>query len=262
MVTAYTIYCDASGQPSEGDAIFVSGYGSTADNWLRFEERWNVLLRQYHIQPPFHMNEFAPGAGQYASWKGDKEARKKFFEKAIKVIKTNINKSFSVGVSVNDLKRMQTEYEVGDGIDNDTPYTFCAVLIYHQVKAWWKNLRGNPLDSIEFFFEQGDKDQNRFLNRLRGLYPTIEDPIFRKKDRCVPFQASDMLAWEHHRHALYGKLRSRGSYAELRKQIPHDRSWMYYDWAQLLRLCEKGRFPKRPESDLRSLTSRREHSIK
>ncbi len=246
MVTPYTVYCDASGHSQEGEILFVSGYGSTTFKWLRFERQWNALLQRYQIQPPFHMKEFAPGVGQYESWKHDQEKRKRFLTEAISIIKTNTNKSFSVGVSVNDLHRMQREYDLPDGINQDTPYTWCAVLIYHQVKAWLQRHDG-PRDPIELVFEHGDKDQGHFLTRVRRLYPTLNDPIIRKKSECVPFQAADMLAWEHRRHVLHGEVRVRGSYAKLRKQIPHDRSWMYYDWEQLSHLCEKRPFPKRAD---------------
>ena len=179
-ITPYTIYCDASGQPNDGEVLFVSGYGSSASKWSRFETQWNALLKKYRITPPFHMNEFAPGVGQYQSWKQDVDARKQFFTDAINVVKVNTNKSFSVGVPINDFKRMQTEYELPDGIGQDTPYSFCSIMIYHQVKAWLLRHDG-ARDPIEIVFEHGDKDQGHLVKRIKQLYPKLDPPIFKRK---------------------------------------------------------------------------------
>ena len=65
IMRTQAIYCDVSGQANPGDIICVSGLGSTASKWLKFEKRWNDLLGKYEIVPPFHMTDFANGSGQY-----------------------------------------------------------------------------------------------------------------------------------------------------------------------------------------------------
>ena len=250
MARAYTVYCDASGQPSDGDVLFVSGFGSTASKWLRFGERWNNLLRAYDIHPPFHMNEFAPGVGQFASWKQDKARRNQFFQQVIKILKISTLKSFSVGVAVSDLRRFQQDYQLPDNSNGDSPYTFCGVLLYKQVNNWAQR-HGEPTDTLQIIFEHGDKDQGQFVMRLRELFPGLDDPIFKRKSDCVPFQAADILAWEHHRHVLHGAQRVRESYAELRKHIPRDRSWMFFDQYQFSHIRSKRPLPRRVESRFR-----------
>ena len=99
MATVYTAYFDASGNPSDSSALFVAGFISTGRKWSRFEQQGNVLLQEYDIKPPFHMKEFAPGAGQYESWKSDRGNREKFMADAVRTIRTNINKSYSYFVS-------------------------------------------------------------------------------------------------------------------------------------------------------------------
>lgn len=70
-MATFAAYFDASGHPDSGTALFVSGFVSSEKKWLLFEQEWAALLAGYRITPPFHMKEFAPGAGQYAAWKDD-----------------------------------------------------------------------------------------------------------------------------------------------------------------------------------------------
>src|SRR6266852_3977900 len=83
MASWYGAYFDASGHPDDSESLFVSGFVSTGEKWLKFEQEWNSLLSGYGIVAPFHMKEFAPGVGQYASWKDDKHRRAELLEKAI-----------------------------------------------------------------------------------------------------------------------------------------------------------------------------------
>ncbi len=260
MVTAYTIYGDASGNSVPGDIFCVAGFGSTAQKWIRFEQQWNVLLKRYDIPAPFHMTDFANGGGKYKHWRQNHGAQEaQFFVEAIKLLKRNVNKSFGVGVAIDDLKCMQATYQLPDDINNDSPYAWCTLLFYHQVSAWFRKQHG-PSDTIEVIFERGDMGQPAFPNRLRKLYPKLELPIFRDKS-CAPLQAADMLAWEFRKDIRTRQLPSptRESFVGMFHQIPHH--WQYCTLGDLSRICENHGFPKRSDSDVRPLTSRRKHSV-
>ncbi len=241
MVTAYTVYFDASGHPDDRGIFCVSGLGSTTRKWLRFETQWNALLKKYGIAPPFHMTDFANCVGQYR--KLDQNKRNEFHAQAIKVMKINANKSFSVGVAVAEFKQIQTEYQVPD----DPPYSWCALLACRHASRWLQR-NGRPFDTVQFVFEDGDKHRGRFLNRWKELFPRLNPPKFLSKLECVPLQAADMLAWELRRFVLdkqSSKPLPRRSYAEMWQQIPHD--WNYYPLGDLLRFCEQQGFPRRVE---------------
>ena len=96
-MTMSTAYFDASGSPAGTSVLFVSGFVASTDKWLRFEAEWAALLDEFNIKGSFHMREFAPGVGQYASWKNDLDKRIEFLGSAIRMIKRRTNKSFSSG---------------------------------------------------------------------------------------------------------------------------------------------------------------------
>jgi len=67
-VPALTAYFDASGTEHSGTELVVSGFVSTVKKWKGFEREWRALLDDAGI-PYFHMKEFAPSTGIFASWK-------------------------------------------------------------------------------------------------------------------------------------------------------------------------------------------------
>jgi hypothetical protein len=131
-----------------------------------------------------------------------------------------------------------------------SPYAWCALGVCLQVMEWMERNLGEH-DPVEFIFEEGDKDQSKFLKRFKELSPGADPPIFRKKAHCIPFQIADFLAWEHRRFILDKQSRrrpTRGSYVALLEQIPHDVSWSIWHWDNLERTCKRRGYPKRNAS--------------
>ena len=111
VATGCTAYFDASGHPDAKVGAFLSsGFVSTDEKWLRFEEGWLALLDEYGISNPFHMAEFASGVGQYRSWAHDTAHRSEFYAKATRLLKRWTNKGFSQGIYLPDFDRMHREY--------------------------------------------------------------------------------------------------------------------------------------------------------
>jgi len=250
MAKAYVVYGDTSGQGQSGDLLCVTGVASTTSRWLKFETRWLTLLNEYGITPPFHMTDFANGAGQYAGFRSGEKDPSAFLSKAIKVIHLSTNKCFAVSVAVDDLRDIQRIYDLPDGMNGDHPYHWCTLILYQQIKKWLEQHTGRH-DRIGVVFESGDFGQRAFPQRLQELYPTIEPPDFAGKP-LAPLQAADLLAYEFRKGVIY---RSKGrivrtSFSEILRRLPMD--WKYYSRQHLLRLCELGRFPKRPETELQN----------
>ena len=168
MVKEYTVYFDASGQPHENDVLCVTGFGSTAKKWLRFESLWNALLKESRISPPFHATDFHNRAKQYAGWTNDQSAM--FIRRAISILKTTTHKSFSAAMSVKDVRRMQREYVLMRGLNIDPPYTWCAMVACRLASGWLAR-HGSPSDPVRVIFERGDQDQGLFLTRWREVFP-------------------------------------------------------------------------------------------
>ena len=240
----YRAYFDASGHPADSEVVFVSGCVSTTSKWQRFEIQWIKLLNSYRFTPPFHMKEFVHRRNQYAHLKDD--AAKEFIGLAAKIIKSNTHKSFGAGVVVKDLERLNAEYEIPDTKEADyEPYAFCGLAVCLMVYKWMKK-NARPIDRIGMIFEHGDQGRGLFSDRMLELWDFR--PTFLNKKDCIPFQAADLLAWEHRRvlnDNRAGKPRPRTSYSTLRRLLPSAGSWIYYDFFKLSKYCEEKGFGKR-----------------
>jgi hypothetical protein len=200
----FTAYFDASGHPNDvgsTPALFVSGFVSTVEKWLKFEKYWLALLEEFHITPPFHMTDFESGHGQYAAWKDDREERERFRSEALHVIKRWTNKPFSSGVLIPDFQRLFREYAMPPEVPRE-PYPFCGeAVVVDLLRPWLEHCIKDGrfrmgTDNLQIVFEHGDKHKGLLEAALERRNV---DAIFMKKAALVPFQACDFLAWMHRR---------------------------------------------------------------
>jgi hypothetical protein len=236
MATAYTAYFDASGQPGDSPVVFVCGFVSTAKKWLRFESQWNALLKKAGIASPLHMTDFVNGAPPYKTWKEDTGEKRTFFQRAIKVIKTNTNKSFALGVEFKNLVRASQTYDMP--LLEVPAYVWCAMGVTRFVITWAKR-QDVPLKDIEFVFEKGDRHQHIFEDHCFKKWGII--PIIKLKGSLASFQAADALAWEM-RRSYMDHLRQtpiRQSAYAMYDQFPNKDSWGMYTWQHIERLSQK-----------------------
>jgi hypothetical protein len=246
-VLSHSAYFDASGHPDDSESLFVAGYVSTVEKWLKFEADWGELLSEFGIKPPFHMKEFAPGIEQYASWKDDKVRRKDFVHRMVRLIKRRTHKSFACGVSVNGLAKMRENY-VLDKPELYLPYSWCTMHALMRLHVWMeKNAKHGRLEIV---LEAGDKHQGTLVEACYRLFKFY--PVVRKKDDCTPFQICDFLAWEQsrlRRDFIAGKSpQMRGSLLELYRQVPNADSWHYADKDVIRFICESEEFKRKHEN--------------
>jgi len=237
MASAYTAYFDASGSSGDNQVLFVCGFVSTAEKWLRFETRWNALLKSYDISPPFHMTDFVNGTPRYEKWKANSEEKMGFFQKAINIIKTNTNKSFAIGIGYEDLQRARREYVMPTL--NAPPYVWCAMGVCKKVFQWMDR-NGVQRKDIELVFEKGDLHQYQFQKTCFNEWGIL--PLIKPKESLVAFQAADALAWEQRRAYIdhkTGKPRLRQSVYQMYRHFPNDDSWGLWDWPGLEKICKK-----------------------
>lgn len=207
-LAAFTAYFDASGSSSDhhsGAVLFVSGFVATAQAWLDFEEEWRAFLAGHDLCVPFHMTDFEAGGRSYGKWKGKYAERQKFIAEATKIIKVHTLQAFSHGVVIEDFRRMFSEYEIPEN-QTDEPYPWCALNVCGKVLDWAE--RGieegsvQPTDKLEFVFEAGDLYRGKFLQFAKERYGFL--PVLKEKankgrlhGEFPPFDAGDILAWEH-----------------------------------------------------------------
>jgi hypothetical protein len=245
-MTTFTAYFDASGHPNDAGAapaLFVSGFVSTVEKWLKFKEHWLALLDEFHITPPFHMTDFETGHGQYAAWKDDLAERERFRSAALHVIKRWTNKPFSSGVLLPDLDRLFREYDMPADVPRE-PYPFCGEQALDLLRVWLEHCVKDGrvrigIDKLQIVFEDGDKHKGLLE---AGLARRNLHAIFMRKEDIVPFQACDFLAWQHRRwltnFAKFGakNFRPRKSLVEFTLMFPRDSS-TFGNWDGFVREC-------------------------
>jgi hypothetical protein len=249
-MTMFTLYCDASGNPADSPVVFVAGFVSSEEKWLRFEGQWARLLRVNQIEPPFHMTDFASGRGQYESWRADHDRRRAFVREAFVLLKRHTHKSFSVGVMVEALNEIRRHYAVPE--TSAYPYPIAALGVFKLAHDWLMK-RPRDGDRHRFVFEKGDPHQHVFVKLLREIDWPVR-PHFQSKASCIRLQAADFIAWQHARAARCAIQRATwgdilDEFSASHNLLASD-AWVIIDRPQLLATCTRRGWGLRPAPSL------------
>jgi hypothetical protein len=248
LMAMFTVYFDASGSPDEGVALSVAGFIATVEQWIEFERNWKTALDDYGVSE-LHMKTFAPGAGEFASWKDDKHRRRLFLERLISIIKVRVRHSFVNCVMLQPYQRVSEAYPL---LREWKPFALAGNTCIDKVKNW-AHLANMPMDRIHIVFEDGDKHKGCLMDRCEAHHGFV--PNFLKKKQSCAFQAADLLAYEHRRanETIFGAGVGILSMSDLRHSlqalddIPHGKDgedWGVSDGAALVRFCELNKYPK------------------
>lgn len=229
-VRMFTAYLDESGS-KDTPAMVVAGWVASADQWIRFEKDWQVILSDHGIGL-FHMRDFAACRGEFESWKGKEERRKSFLSRLVSLIRARVR--FGVGnvLILKDYQDVDKKYCLREFA---APYPFCALSCIASIREWAKN--AGCLDQTEYVFEEGAIGWGRLVERVQE--ENLRLPIRRRKKECIPLQAADFIAWEHlkaYRQHVADQLKPfRKPFASL-VHIPNN--WGIYTRETLERVCK------------------------
>jgi hypothetical protein len=251
LMAMFTVYFDASGSGTQGEALSVAGFIARTEDWLRFEKSWQIVLNAYKVKA-LHMKEFAPGSGEFASWKDDKKRRREFMQDLINVVGNKCLNSFVSCIMLAPFRELDKEYCLSEV---HKPLALAGTTCIDKVVHWAK--RNKVADErIAYMFEDGDKDKGDLMRFSEKLFNYV--PNFLKKHQSVAFQAADLLAYEHRRAnkdifeagpGVLGMEDLRGSLQALDKSPPHqDDDWGIYAFPELEALCSKNNYPLRREA--------------
>ena len=178
---------------SEAGPYFTAGGYLFRKSKVRpFEKEWGLMLKKAEI-PYFRMS--ACNAGEYPFKDMNWGERDTIAREAIRLICKYATYGHYVAV-------MPQEFAAVLGKESfvDNPYTLCQYICLMAMRDW--SNRNDPNALIGYFFEAGSNhqgDAGRFVSAI-GL--TERGPDFRYaghefvlKERSMPTQAADMLAW-------------------------------------------------------------------
>jgi hypothetical protein len=187
---AFTGYFDGSGHRDSTKAMVVAGFLAPTEQWLKFEREWQDCLDRFKA-PPLHMRNFAHSAKEFSDWKNKEIKRRALLTSLIEVIKRNVTRSFASAVQMDDYRRVDSRFCLHEYAQ---PYALCGASCIARCLQWARseNIR---VDQVLFVFEDGDRDRGQLRQRIEENYHF--EPLFRKKEKTVAFQAADLLAYEH-----------------------------------------------------------------
>ena len=186
----YTAYFDASGSPDDTVAVVVAGFVAPVEQWTEFDRNWSDCLKDFGVSA-LHMREFAHSLREFASWKGVEDKRRRFLSRLISIIRTRVWHSFASAVVMDDYRKVDSKYKLSEF---SKPYTLAGGTCVAKLTRWRKRWT-SPQDTLEIVFEDGDKDKGDLIRALKQ-HEGIE-PKFLNKKQATPFQAADLLAYEH-----------------------------------------------------------------
>jgi hypothetical protein len=141
------------------------------------------------------MREFAHSVGEFSSWKGDEQRRRRFLARLISVIRARVRHSFASAVVMDDYRTVDLRYRLSDF---SKPYALAGGTCLRNLADWTKRWLKTG-DQIQIVFEDGDQDKGDLMRIAKKHFGLSSDSGFGflPKERSVAFQAADILAYEH-----------------------------------------------------------------
>ncbi len=254
MSIAYSSYFDASGKYPRHPVVSVSGGIATTKKWATFERDWKRILRDEGLSE-FHATDFASSLKEYKDWKGDTKRRSSFLKTLAAIIDRNVTRFFMVSVERDAWDAVNAEYQLEENFHS--PYALAGFSVVIHAMKWAKSREIKS--PIEFIFEDGDEG----WSGLRQLCsPDQVTPIRLPKEKAVPCQLGDLLAWKNRIAATNSlKLLSKVEGSDipdiqsfnqiftemesLNKILTRPGTPLVYGPKSLLKTCKGSRVPKR-----------------
>ena len=200
-------YLDESGHPADSQVISVAAVVATQNGWHTFEDKWNRILRRYHVPGlHLHMTDFESRRGVFANWPIAEEKRVQCIGELAAILKNHIRFGcvFSMdlvewGDALHDAFR-----EAPDYAHAKTPL---IVLLQTCLEEIERTPRLPSTQQIACFFERTDflkKASGHFENWVHQwrLGDKFKSFAFAGKYEHPGLQGADMLAYEGRKYLL------------------------------------------------------------
>jgi len=226
------VYADESGTHDEAgllpgsEVAVVAGYAAKVDSWIKFQEDWTAILREYSA-PYFHFREFANASAVIR-----KKREPSSHQKDNPYNGWNTEKLDKFLYALAEVASAGSKVPVGGYVDTQGYAKFLAQTPEekmgnpHEGGVWW--FYDSAITSIaekwprlqrpiSFFFDQSD--DAKWRNTIDSVHHSYKKRNARikeitfddKKDNC-PLQAADMVAYRLRQIA--------GKYCEYDLKIP------------------------------------------
>lgn len=186
------IYMDESGTHDGSPVVSVSAYAGRPKEWQKFIKDWNVAKRPIKI---FHATDCEALRGEFDGWSADQ--RNELVARLLPVLNKYELRGNAIGINVNDfkaaVKNLTLEHLFG------SPYAACFQVVVDNVL--WQCREAKLTEALAFIHEDNDYKQEALdaFDFVKSIYPEFAARMtmtFASKEKMVPLQAADILAYE------------------------------------------------------------------
>jgi hypothetical protein len=244
QVAMFTAYFDASGT-KKMPVLTVAGFVSHVKRWDRFERKWSLILKRYGVST-LHMTEFVSSKGEFTTWRGDSERRRRFITDLADCIKQETKRGFAASIVIPEYEEINREYILSETVGQ--PYTMAASACLGGLQTWIEKRKHN-LSDVLVAVEEGDDDQGEFIARVRQQgFKALPFP----KTYAQAFQAGDLVGWKCRTpitNALRTGIPTQEDGDNIMRSLDPIRGIVQnngvYDMEALRALCETHKIPRR-----------------
>jgi len=240
LMVMFTAYFDASGHPKQKDEMSLSGFVATVGQWQHFERCWADHLKRWRIFVPFHMADFEASFAKqdnykhfpYAHFHRKGKKMDRFLAESVTLLNHCTQYSFGEVCVIPEMRRAQRE----GSFPAWEPYTYLGFMILHKTFLWARQMarNGHASDQLEIIFECGDPGWEQLRRVAKAAFNT--EIHCKSKDKLVPFQACDIVAWEHRKNIEmhYGGATSgRPSMGQMLEALKGSDDWQYLHYQSI-----------------------------
>jgi hypothetical protein len=236
----YIGYFDDSGHPDKADIVLIAGWLSTKNQWVLFENEWKQALISAGIpaHTAFHMTDFeSPDHPFYSTWSRFKKDLLLF--RLINILRTRTRMFFSALVPMKEYRLVNDRIAIEECLGR--PYAMAGRLIGQQLRYWQQKYSRHD-EPLVMVFEDGSKHKGDLMDIFRR--DGFGCPTFRGKNKSIPLQGADLLAWEYYHSFKCNLVRpSLDSIVENHPGIDN-----IYTYDDLLESAKEGNVPWRDNS--------------
>jgi len=187
------VFMDESGVHDGSPVVSVAAYFGRPKAWKAFTKEWNLAKRPIRI---FHAADCANFEGEFEGWEED--ARNAFVAKLLPVLPKHQISGLSVSFRLQDLKEVLEPHPHLMRLFGN-PYTACFRISTRLIVDFIEDSGSNEM--LAFVHEQNDYQQEaidafNFVERNRNKHYGPMSLTFGSKEKYVPLQAADVLAYE------------------------------------------------------------------
>src|SRR5258708_2752761 len=184
-------YFDASRRPS--GAFCVAGYAFAKPQVKKFDKEWWSIFGAYG---GCHMKELTQRRGRFKTVNPSQAGE--LLKRGVQIIKRRISFGVTISCDVNEMNALLPTWIGGF----QHAYPVCCHLAMHALGNLVR--KSGHDDEIAYFFESGDEYSGVAHNFMARAIDTPElkesyrygSHSFIGKDKALPLQAADVLAWE------------------------------------------------------------------